>query len=156
MNLNATLFAQIVVFGILWWFTMKFVWPPITKALDERANKIADGLAAADKAKLELANANKSVQEQLSQSRDEIAQRLADAEKRAAAIVEEAKARASAEAAKIVTDAKAEADAQAVQAREALREQVAVLAVKGAEQILRREVSAEVHADLLSRLKTEL
>ena len=156
MNLNATLFAQIVVFGILWWFTMKFVWPPITKALDERANKIADGLAAADKAKLELANANKSVQEQLSQSRDEIAKRLADAEKRAAAIVEEAKARASAEAAKIVTDAKAEADAQAVQAREALREQVAVLAVKGAEQILRREVSAEVHADLLSRLKTEL
>jgi len=156
VNLNATLFAQIVVFGILWWFTMKFVWPPITKAIDERNTKIADGLAAADKAKLELANANKSVQEQLSQSRDEIAQRLADAEKRAAAIVEEAKARASAEAAKIVTDAKAEADAQAVQAREALREQVAVLAVKGAEQILRREVSAQVHADLLSRLKTEL
>ncbi len=156
MNLNATLFAQIVVFGILWWFTMKFVWPPITKAIDERNTKIADGLAAADKAKLELANANKSVQEQLSQSRDEIAQRLADAEKRAAAIVEEAKARASAEAAKIVNDAKAEADAQAVQAREALREQVAVLAVKGAEQILRREVSAQVHADLLSRLKTEL
>jgi F-type H+-transporting ATPase subunit b len=156
VNLNATLFAQIVVFGILWWFTMKFVWPPITKAIDERNTKIADGLAAADKAKLELANANKSVQEQLSQSRDEIAQRLADAEKRAAAIVEEAKARASAEAAKIVNDAKAEADAQAVQAREALREQVAVLAVKGAEQILRREVSAQVHADLLSRLKTEL
>ncbi len=156
MNLNATLFAQIVVFGILWWFTMKFVWPPITKAIDERNTKIADGLAAADKAKLELANANKSVQEQLSQSRDEIAQRLADAEKRAAVIVEEAKARASAEAAKIVNDAKAEADAQAVQAREVLREQVAVLAVKGAEQILRREVSAQVHADLLSRLKTEL
>ena len=156
MNLNATLIAQIVVFMILWWFTMKFVWPPITKALDERASKIADGLAAADKAKLELVNANKSVQEQLSQSRDEIAQRLADAEKRAAAIVEEAKQRASQEAAKIVSDAKAEADQLAVQAREALREQVAGLAVKGAEQILRREVSAEVHADLLSRLKSEL
>jgi F-type H+-transporting ATPase subunit b len=156
VNLNATLFAQIVVFGILWWFTMKFVWPPITKALDERASKIADGLAAADKAKLELANANKSVQEQLAQSRDEIAQRLADAEKRAAAIVEEAKQRASQEAAKIVADAKAEADQQAIQAREALREQVAGLAVKGAEQILRREVSPEVHADLLSRLKSEL
>jgi len=156
MNLNATLIAQIVVFMILWWFTMKFGWPPITKALDERASKIADGLAAADKAKLELANANKSVQEQLAQSRDEIAQRLADAEKRAAAIVEEAKQRASQEAAKIVSDAKAEADQLAVQAREALREQVAGLAVKGAEQILRREVSAEVHADLLSRLKSEL
>ena len=156
MNLNATLFAQIVVFGILWWFTMKFVWPPITKSLDERASKIADGLAAADKAKLELANANKSVQAQLAQSRDEIAQRLADAEKRAAAIVDEAKQRASQEAAKIVTDAQAEADQLAIQARETLREQVAGLAVKGAEQILRREVSAQVHADLLSRLKSEL
>ncbi len=156
MNLNATLFAQIVVFGILWWFTMKFVWPPITKALDERASKIADGLAAADKAKLELANANKSVQDQLTKSRDEIAQRLADAEKRAAAIVEDAKKRATDEANKIVADAKAEADQLAVQAREALREQVAGLAVKGAEQILRREVSAVVHADLLNRLKSEL
>ncbi len=156
MNLNATLFAQIVVFGILWWFTMKFVWPPITKALDERASKIADGLASADKAKLELANANKSVQAQLAQSRDEIAQRLADAEKRAAIIVEEAKQRASQEAVKIVSEAKAEADQQAIQARETLREQVAGLAVKGAEQILRREVSAQVHADLLSRLKSEL
>ena len=156
MNLNATLFAQIVVFGILWWFTMKFVWPPITKALDERASKIADGLAAADKAKLELANANKSVQDQLAKSRDEIAQRIADAEKRAAAIVDEAKKRASDEAAKIVSDAQAEAGQLATQAREALREQVATLAVKGAEQILRREVSAQVHADLLSRLKSEL
>ena len=156
MNLNATLFAQIVVFMILWWFTMKFVWPPITKALDERASKIADGLAAADKAKLELANANKSVQEQLSQSREEIAKRIADAEKRGSTLVEEAKARASAEAAKIVADAKAEAEQLVVQAREALREQVAGLAVKGAEQILRREVNAQVHADLLSHLKSEL
>jgi F-type H+-transporting ATPase subunit b len=156
VNLNATLIAQIVVFMILWWFTMKFVWPPITKALDERASKIADGLAAADKAKLELANANKSVQEQLNQSRDEIAKRLSDAEKRGIALVEDAKGRASAEAAKILADAKAEADQLVVQAREALREQVAGLAVKGAEQILRREVSAQVHADLLSRLKSEL
>jgi len=156
MNLNATLGAQIVVFMILWWFTMKFVWPPITKALDERASKIADGLAAADKAKLELANANKSVQEQLNQSRDEIAKRLSDAEKRGSALVEDAKGRATAEADKIVADAKAEAAQLIVQAREALREQVAGLAVKGAEQILRREVSAQVHADLLSRLKSEL
>jgi F-type H+-transporting ATPase subunit b len=156
MNLNATLFAQIVVFMILWWFTMKFVWPPIMKALDERASKIADGLAAADKAKLELANANKSVQEQLSQSREEIAKRIAHAEKRGSTMVEEAKVRASAEAAKIVADAKAEAEQLVVQAREALREQVAGLAVKGAEQILRREVNAQVHADLLNHLKSEL
>jgi len=156
MNLNATLFAQIVVFVVLWVFTMKFVWPPITKALDERASKIADGLAAADKAKSELANANARVAQELAQSRDDIAKRLSDAEKRGNVLVEEAKARASAEAAKIVADAKAEADQLVISAREALREQVASLAVKGAEQILRREVSAQVHADLLSRLKSEL
>ncbi|MEW6099484.1 MAG: F0F1 ATP synthase subunit B [Pseudomonadota bacterium] len=156
MNLNATLLAQIVVFAILWWFTMKFVWPPITKALDERAKKIADGLAAADKAKLELSAANKRVEEQLAQTRDEAAKVLADAEKRAQAIIEEAKKRAEDEGAKIVAQAKAEAEQQMVQAREALREQVAVLAVKGAEQILKREVNAGVHADLLNRLKTEL
>lgn len=156
MNLNATLLAQIVVFVILWWFTMKFVWPPITKALDDRAKKVADGLAAADKAKLELAGANKRVEEQLVQSRNETAKLLSDAEKRAQAIVDEAKRRAEEEGAKIVSAAKAEADQQSVQAREALREQVAVLAVKGAEQILKREVNAGVHAELLTRLKSEL
>jgi F-type H+-transporting ATPase subunit b len=156
VNLNATLLAQIVVFVILWWFTMKFVWPPITKALDDRAKLVASGLAAADKAKLELAGANKRVEEQLAQSRNETAKLLSDAEKRAQAIVDEAKRRAEEEGAKIVAAAKAEADQQAIQAREVLREQVAVLAVKGAEQILKREVNAGVHADLLSRLKTEL
>jgi F-type H+-transporting ATPase subunit b len=156
VNLNATLLAQIVVFAILWWFTMKFVWPPITKALDERAQKIADGLAAADKAKAELADANKRVEAQLAQTRDESAKRLADAEKRAQAIIEEAKKRAEEEGAKIIAAAKAEAEQQMIQAREALREQVAALAVKGAEQILKREVNAGVHAELLTRLKTEL
>jgi F-type H+-transporting ATPase subunit b len=156
VNLNATLLAQIVVFAILWWFTMKFVWPPITKALDDRAKKVADGLAAADKAKLELASANKRVEEQLSQSRNETAKLLSDAERRAQAIVEEAKRRAEEEGAKIVAAAKAEAEQQSVQARETLREQVAALAVKGAEQILKREVNAGVHAELLTRLKTEL
>jgi len=156
VNLNATLLAQIVVFVILWWFTMKFVWPPITKALDDRAKLVASGLAAADKAKLELAGANKRVEEQLAQSRNETAKLLSDAEKRAQAIVDEAKRRAEEEGAKIVAAAKAEADQQAIQAREVLRDQVAVLAVKGAEQILKREVNAGVHADLLSRLKTEL
>ena len=156
MNLNATLFAQIVVFGILWWFTMKFVWPPITKALDERAQKIADGLAAADKAKAELASANKKVEAELASSKNETAGRLAEAERRGQAIVEEAKARATEEANRIIAAAKAEAEQQSVKAREALRDQVAALAVKGAEQILRKEVNAGVHADLLSRLKTEL
>lgn len=156
MNINATLFIQMVVFGVLVWFTMKFIWPPITKALDERAQKIADGLAAADKAKSELASANARVEQELVQSRNETASRLADAERRAQAIIDEAKARATDEGNKIIAAARAEAQQQVVQAREALREQVAVLAVKGAEQILRKEVNAGVHADLLNRLKTEL
>lgn len=156
MSINATLIAQLIVFLILVWFTMKFVWPPITKALDDRAKKVADGLAAADKARLELASANKRVEEQLAQSRNETAKLLSDAERRAQAIVEEAKRRAEEEGAKIVAAAKAEAEQQSVQAREVLREQVAALAVKGAEQILKREVNAGVHAELLTRLKTEL
>ena len=156
MNINSTLFLQAVVFAILVWFTMKYVWPPITKALDERAQKIADGLAAADRAKSELTSANKRVEEELARTRTETATRLADAERRAQAIIEEAKGRATEEAAKIVAAARAEAEQQTVKARESLREQVATLAVKGAEQILRKEVNAGVHADLLSRLKTEL
>lgn len=156
MSINGTLVAQAIVFALLVLFTMKFVWPPIAAALDERASKIADGLAAADKAKSELSSANKRVEEELAKSKTETAARLADAERRGQAIVEEAKAKATEEANKIIAAAKAEADQQTVKAREALREQVAALAVKGAEQILRKEVNAGVHADLLGRLKTEL
>ena len=156
MNINATLIVQAIVFALLVLFTMKFVWPPMAKALDERAQKIADGLSAADKAKAELSAANKRVEEQLSTARNETAQRLADAERLAQSMIEEAKTRASEEGAKIVATAKAEAEQESIKAREALREQVAALAVKGAEQILRKEVNAGVHADLLNRLKTEL
>ncbi|MFM7332610.1 MAG: F0F1 ATP synthase subunit B [Brachymonas sp.] len=156
MNINATLIIQIIVFLIFVWFTMSFVVPPLKKALDERAAKVQEGLAAADKAKADSAAAQKTLAEQLSASRNESAQRLQDAERRGQAIVEEAKAKANEEAAKIIAAAKAEADQQTVKAREALREQVAALAVKGAEQILRKEVNASVHADLLGRLKAEL
>lgn len=156
MSINGTLVAQAIVFALLVWFTMKMVWPPIIAALDERAGKIASGLAAADKAKSELASANQRVEVELTKSRTENAARLADAERRGQAIVEEAKAKATDEGNKIIAAAKVEAEQQTVRAREALREQVAVLAVKGAEQILRKEVNAGVHADLLGRLKTEL
>jgi F-type H+-transporting ATPase subunit b len=156
VNINATLIVQIIVFILLVFFTMKFVWPPIAAALDERASKIADGLAAADKAKAELSTANKRVEAELAKSRTETTARLADAERRGQAIVEEAKSKATEEGNKIVAAAKVEAEQQSVRAREALREQVAALAVKGAEQILRREVNAGVHAELLGRLKTEL
>ncbi len=156
MNINATLFLQAIVFAILVWFTMKFVWPPIAKALDERAQKIADGLAAADKAKSELSSASKRVEAELATSRTETTARLADAERRGQVIVDEAKAKATEEGNKIIAAAKLEAQQQSTKAREVLREQVAALAVKGAEQILRKEVNASVHADLLGRLKTEL
>ena len=156
MNLNSTLWAQFVVFFILATFTMKFVWPPLMKALDERAKKIADGLAAADKGKEAMAAAEKRVVAELASARDEGQKRVGDAEKRALGIIEEAKKTASEEAARIIAAAKDDAEQQVNRAREELRGEVATLAVKGAEQILKREVNAAAHADLLSQLKTEL
>jgi F-type H+-transporting ATPase subunit b len=138
VSINATLFVQAIVFAILVWFT------------------IADGLAAADKAKSELSVANKRVEDELAKSRNESAVRMAEAERRAQSLIEEAKVKATEEGGKIIAAAKVEAEQQTVKARETLREQVAALAVKGAEQILRKEVNAGVHADLLGRLKTEL
>lgn len=156
MSITGTLIIQMIVFLILVGFTMKFVWPPIASALDERASKIADGLAAADKAKSELSSANQRVEAELAKSRTETAARLADAERRAQAIIEQAKVSAVEEGNKIVAAARVEAEQQTIKARDSLRDQVAALAVKGAEQILRKEVNAGVHADLLNRLKTEL
>jgi len=156
MSITGTLIVQIIVFLLLVGFTMKFIWPPITAALDERAAKVREGLSAADKAKAELASANKRIEEELSSARTDAAQRLADAERLAQSMVEEAKSRASEEGAKIVAAARAEAEQEASKARETLREQVAALAVRGAEQILRREVDARTHADLLGQLRAQL
>lgn len=156
MNLNATLFAQFVVFFILAGFTMKFVWPPLMKALDERAQKIAEGLAAADRGKAEMAAVEKRVQAELAGARDESVKRIADAEKRGQGIVEGAKKTATEEAARIIAAAHADAEAQSGKARDALRAEVATLVVKGAEQILKREINAGAHADLLNQMKAEL
>ena len=156
MSITATLIVQMITFAILVWFVMSFVWPPIAKALDERAAKVREGLSAADRAKAELGEANKRIEEQLGAARTDAAKRLADAERLAQSMVEDAKGRASDEGARIVAAARAEAEQESTRAREVLREQVAALAVKGAEQILRREVDAGVHADLLGRLRTEL
>ena len=156
MSITATLIIQMIVFLILVGCTMKYVWPPIMAALDERARKIADGLSAADKARSELSKANARIEQELAAARDDAAKRLANAERLALQIVEEAKARASDEAAKIVAQAQAEAQQASMKARETLRDEVAMLAVKGAEQILRHEVNPAVHAELLGRLKTEL
>ncbi len=156
MYINATLFLQAIVFAILVWFTMRFIWPPLMKALDDRASKIAEGLSAADKAKAELAITQQNVGKQLSAARDDAAKRLADAERLAQSMIEDAKTRASEEGAKIIASAKSEAQQEALRARDTLRNQVALLAVKGAEQILKREVNVGAHADMLNRLKTEL
>ena len=156
MNLNATLFAQLVVFFILALFTMKFVWPPLIKSIDERAKKIADGLAAAERGKQALAEASRKAEQELAASRSENQQRLAEAEKRAQQIIEEAKHQAETERKRILAQAEAEAAQEAQRAREQLRDQVATLVVAGAEQILKKEISKDAHLDLLNQLKAQL
>ncbi len=156
MYVNATLVAQLVVFFILAWFTMKFVWPPIVKALDERATKIAEGLAAAERGKQSLDLAAKNSAETVRAGKEKVAELLIQAEKQSQQIIEEAKAQARIEADKVIVGAKAEIEQEAARAKEALRERVAELAVAGAEKILRREVNAQAHADLLAKIKQDL
>lgn len=156
MNLNATLIVQIVVFLALWWFTAKFVWPPITKALDERSKRIADGLAAADKAKADLVAAERRVADEMKKARDVATEMRAGAERQGAQILEEARTEAARILAQAKQAAEEEAGLAAQRAKDALREQVAQLAVVGAERILRREIDADRHAELLSNLKNEL
>jgi F-type H+-transporting ATPase subunit b len=156
VNLNATLIAQLVVFLVFVWFTMKFVWPPITKALDERAKKISDGLAAAEKAKMDVAITEKKVIEDMRRAREAASDLRGSAEKQSAQIIDEARAEAARIVAVAREAAEQEAGAAIQRAKESLRDQVAQLAVAGAEQILRREINAQVHAELLSNLKQEL
>jgi F-type H+-transporting ATPase subunit b len=156
VNLNATLIVQIIVFLALWWFTARFVWPPITKSLDERSQRIADGLAAADKARADLRSAELRVERELAEARAGAADVKSAAEKQAAQLID----RAREEAAAIVSAARKAAEDEALlaaqKAREQLRDQVAQLAVAGAERILRKEIDASRHAELLSHLKSEL
>ena len=156
MNLNATLFAQLVVFLILAWFTMKFVWPPIMKALDERAKKIADGLAAAERGRLSLDLAAKHSAETVREGKDKVGELIAQAEKRALQIIDEAKGQANHEREKILASAQIEAEQEAARVKELLRERVAELAIAGAEKILRREVDVRAHADMLTAIKQDL
>jgi len=156
VNLNATLIAQTIVFFVLSWFTMKLVWPPIMKALDERASKIADGLAAAEKGKQNLASAESRAGDIERETRARAQEVIAGAEKRAVAIVEEAKQAAKTEGDRIIAGARFEVQQEASQLRDALRQQVAALAVAGAEKILRREVDTKVHESMLSDLAREL
>ena len=156
MDLNATLWAQLVVFFVLSWVTKQYVWPPIVKALDERAAKIADGLAAADKAKSDLVNAEKRATEELRKARESATDLRSGAEKQATQLIDEARQ----EAGRIISAAREAAENEAAaasqRAKESLREQVANLAVAGAEKILRREINPQAHAELLTQLKSEL
>ena len=156
MNLNATFIVQLAVFLLLAWFVARFVWPPMRTALDARIAKVADGLKAAERAQTELAEAKRVVATELASAKADNQSRIVDAEKQAAAIVEAAKAQAETEKARILKSASEEAAQQLVRARDTLRDQVAALAVSGAEQILKREVNAAAHADLLTALKAKL
>lgn len=156
MNINATLIGQSITFLIFVWFCMKYIWPPIMNALETRKKTIADGLATADRAKLDLELARKKATENLHEAKSQAAEIIAQAERRAAQMVEEAKTAARSEGDRQLVAAKAVIEQEANRARESLREQVANLAMAGAEKILRREVNAQTHADLLKQLKAEL
>ena len=156
MNINATLIGQSITFFLFVWFCMKFIWPPLIKALADRRQRIADGLAAAERGKQELAEAAKKSAEVLQQARTQASEIIAQSERRAAQIVEEAKQSARTEGDRIIAGAKEEIEQEVFRARETLRSQIAGLAVRGAEKILRREVDEKAHAELLSSLQTEL
>ena len=156
MNLNATIFFQMIVFFVLGWVTMKFIWPPLTKAIDERRQKIADGLAAAEKGKAELAQTQARIGLMEASAKTDLQVRMSEVEKQATQIIEQARNEAEKERARIVALARQDAAQEVRRAREALRNDIAALAVKGAEQILKREVDARAHAQLLDQLKAQL
>lgn len=156
MNINATLLGQTIMFIMFVWFCMKFVWPPIMSALNERKKQIADGLAAGERGKHELELASRRATESMHEAKQKAAEVIAQAEKRASQIMEDAKNAAKEEGDRLVAGAKAEIDQEVNRARETLRQQVADLAVAGAEKILRREVDAKAHAEILTALKNEI
>lgn len=156
MSINATLIGQMIWFGLFIWITMKYVWPPLQKAMADRQQQIADGLAAAERGKHDLELAAKRSADTIREAKEKATGIFAEADKRAAQMIEEAKETARAEAQKVYNAKLAELEQDAERARSALRERVAELAVAGAEKILRREVNAAAHADMLSGLKQEL
>ncbi len=156
MNINATLIGQSITFFVFVWFCMKFVWPPIMQALSERKKQIADGLAAGERGKHELELASKRASENLLESKQKAAEIIAQAEKRGVQLIEEAKNAAKAEGDRMLASAQASVAQETVRAKESLRTQVSELAVAGAEKILRREIDAKAHADLLTAIQNEL
>ena len=156
MNINFTLFAQAIVFSAFIWFTVRFVWPPLLRAIEARQKQIADGLAAAEQGKRSLEASSKQAEQAIQEARSRAAEIIAQAERRDAQMVEQAKFSAKAEGDREKAAAKADIQQEVSRAREQLREQVAALAVAGAEKILRREVDAKAHAELLDGIKKQL
>ncbi len=156
MNINLTLFAQALVFAAFIWFTVKFVWPPMLRAIETRQKQIADGLAAAEQGKKSLEVSSKQADQAVLEARSRATEIVAQAEKRASQVIEEAKNAAKAEGDREKAAAKADIQQEVSRAREQLREQVAALAVAGAAKILHREVDAKAHAELLEGIKKQL
>jgi F-type H+-transporting ATPase subunit b len=156
MSFNLTLIAQMLAFAAFILFTVKVVWPPLLRVIEARQKTIADGLAAGERGKQDLENAAKRAAAMMSEARQQVQDTIAQADKRGTQIIEEAKGTAKTEGDRLVSAAKAEIEQEVARAKEALREQVAALAITGAEKILRREVDAKAHADLLAQLKQEL
>ncbi len=156
MNLNVTMVAQAITFFVFIFFCAKFIWPPLTNAISARQKKVAEGLAAAEEGKQSLERSALKADEEISKARSRAAEIVAQAEKRVSQMIEEAKNAAREEGNREKVAAKAEIEQEVSRAREALRLQVATLAVAGAEKILRREVDAKTHADLLQAVQAEL
>jgi F-type H+-transporting ATPase subunit b len=156
MNINLTLIMQAAAFAAFIWFTAKFVWPPLMRAVETRQKQIADGLAAADEGRKSLANAEKRISDLVGEARTKASEIVAQGEKFRQETVEQAKAEAKAEADRIVAAAKAEIAQEIARAKEDLRHQVSTLAIAGAEKILKREVDAKAHADLLAEIQRQV
>lgn len=156
MNINFTLIAQAIAFAVLIWFTVKFVWPPLLKAIEARQKEIADGLAAAADGRSTLEVAAKKSEVTLTEAKQKASEIIAQAEKRGTQIIEEAKGNAKVEGDRIIAGAKAEIDQEVNRAKEGLRAQVSTLAIAGAEKILRKEIDANAHSELLAKLAAEL
>jgi F-type H+-transporting ATPase subunit b len=156
MNLNATLFVQCVVFFILAWVTMKFIWPPLIAAIDERRTKIAEGLASAEKGEKSLAEAHASANEIVKEARVQATKIIDQANRRSNELVEEARGTAVAEGQRLIGEAREEVSLESSRARQQLSKEVAALAVSGASKLLGREIDAKAHADLLEQLATEI
>lgn len=156
MGINATLFGQMITFTVFVWFTMKFVWPPIQKAMSDREARISDGLAAADKGQKALAEAETKREEELAQARAQAQEVLTAANRQASQIVEDAQAKARTEAERIRQNAEDEAQREIDKAREALRKRVGELAVLGAARVVKREIDASKHAEVLDEVAGQL